>query len=617
MPILVVLEQTGVYWKPLENMAKLVHSLAPMNEPVSEIPLARCCTVWTDQSDSSDYLLVCDQILWFGTRLPHSLINLNQLQAYGLYVNDDPFDNTCEFGIEHDDIFIPFDTTGTVVVHFKTRVPTIWESTHLPVVLLTGEEWNPSKEVLRPSRLTKEDAEMRSIKSLMMWQVDGKTHGEETDAELGKISCVYDEKEFRDGLVSAVQIAMMYQEDVNEIEYKWKVHGVITNDRHSKVTPKELSHKWNIGLQTAKDTLRVTTQKGIHTVIHPMTWRVRVNHLHLHRQRLRGTWYTDTLLSKVKLKLRNKCTNVYTQGKFTRAIPMTSHKDAGKSLIEFTDNVGIPEWLVTDGTTTEFTGRHTEFVKEARHMRIMLHTTEQGRKNQNHAAKREIGFLSKRWKLRMTKKSVPKHLWDFGLVYESELLSHMARGDDRRTGYEVVTGQTPDISEWLDFKFYDLVWWLERSEKPNVTDQTQCLAWWLGVSHRVGSDLCYWLITESGKIIAKTSVEHVTRDDYLQTNKKAKSDAFNQRLEEPLDNANFVIDGEGEFDSMYLDDIEDDENHGVTYANDINTPTAKEYNNMVTPERPEDDDEEAIDKYLNVELIMNTGTNDKRRGRVI
>jgi transcriptional accessory protein Tex/SPT6 len=44
----------------------------------------------------------------------------------------------------------------------------------LPIVLLTGEEWNPSEEVLRPSRLMKEDAEMRNIKSLMMRQVNGK-----------------------------------------------------------------------------------------------------------------------------------------------------------------------------------------------------------------------------------------------------------------------------------------------------------------------------------------------------------------------------------------------------------------------------------------------------------
>jgi hypothetical protein len=37
-------------------------------------------------------------------------------------------------------------------------------------------------------------------------------------------------------------------------------------------------------------------------------------------------------------------------------------------------------------------------------------------------------------------------------------------------GYEEVTGQTPDISEWLDFEFYDLVWWLDCPVKPNVTN---------------------------------------------------------------------------------------------------------------------------------------------------
>jgi hypothetical protein len=41
---------------------------------------------------------------------------------------------------------------------------------------------------------------------------------------------------------------------------------------------------------------------------------------------------------------------MYTQGKFTCVIPMTSQKDAWKSLVNFTDEVGIPEWLsITDG----------------------------------------------------------------------------------------------------------------------------------------------------------------------------------------------------------------------------------------------------------------------------
>jgi hypothetical protein len=129
---------------------------------------------------------------------------------------------------------------------------------------------------------------------------------------------------------------------------------------------------------------------------------------------------------------------------------------------------------------------------------------------------------------------------------------------------------------------------------------------WIGPS--------YWLITKSGKIISKTSVEHVTRDDYLQTDKKAEIEAFNCRLEESLDNANFMIDGEGEFDSMYLDDIDDNVNPGVVRGDEEEydtTPSAEDYRDMHTNERTEDDDKEAIDKYLNVELIMNMGTNDK------
>ena len=94
---------------------------------------------------------------------------------------------------------------------------------------------------------------------------------------------------------------------------------------------------------------------------------------------------------------------------------MISRKDAGKSLIDFTDDVGIPERLITD-SATEFTGHNTEFVKEAQRMHIQLHTTKQGCKNQNYAAESEIGLLARQWKLHMNKKQVPKQLWDFGLL---------------------------------------------------------------------------------------------------------------------------------------------------------------------------------------------------------
>jgi hypothetical protein len=44
----------------------------------------------------------------------------------------------------------------------------------------------------------------------------------------------------------------------------------------------------------------------------------------------------------------------------------------------------------------------------------------------------------------------------------------------------------------------------------------------LGVLHHVGSDLCYWIVTDSGQVVLKTPVEHVTRNDYLNEDTKAK-----------------------------------------------------------------------------------------------
>eukprot|EP00957_Ditylum_brightwellii_P102898 7842626-Ditylum_brightwellii.AAC.1 len=51
-------------------------------EPMQEVPLAKYATVFTDKDDAAEMLLMADQMLWFGTQLPHSLINPNQIRAY-------------------------------------------------------------------------------------------------------------------------------------------------------------------------------------------------------------------------------------------------------------------------------------------------------------------------------------------------------------------------------------------------------------------------------------------------------------------------------------------------------------------------------------------------------
>jgi hypothetical protein len=135
---------------------------------------------------------------------------------------------------------------------------------------------------------------------------------------------------------------------------------------------------------------------------------------------------------------------------------------------------------------------------------------------------------------------------------------------------------------------------------------------WLGISNHVGSDLCYWIVTESGQVVSKTSVEHVTRDDYLNEDVKAKVKEFEKKLGECLNDSKFILQGEDNVNLKMLEDL-DDEGIGTMMEDGI-TPTEEEYDGMIVEEHPEADDEEALDKYLNMELRMGARTDNERWG---
>ena len=51
--------------------------------------------------------------------------------------------------------------------------------------------------------------------------------------------------------------------------------------------------------------------------------------------------------------------------------------------------------------------------------------------------------------------------------------------------------------------------------------------------------MCYWLITDTGKLVSKTSVDHVMRYYHLKPYIESRVDDFNKKLMERLDDGNF------------------------------------------------------------------------------
>ena len=124
----------------------------------------------------------------------------------------------------------------------------------------------------------------------------------------------------------------------------------------------------------------------------------------------------------------------------------------GYSLLNFAHEFGAPEELIFDGAQSQV-GPNTLFMKTLRKLFIKYHVSLPRRPNEN-PSEGGIRELKKRWYRIMIKKKVPQRLWDFGLVWVCEtgnFIVSSSRYADGRSGIEIITGETPDISEYIDF----------------------------------------------------------------------------------------------------------------------------------------------------------------------
>jgi hypothetical protein len=65
-------------------------------------------------------------------------------------------------------------------------------------------------------------------------------------------------------------------------------------------------------------------------------------------------------------------------------------------------------------------------------------------------------------------------------------------------------GETPDISAFLQFKYYEKIYSLDTQMK--IPSTKECPGYWLGVAHNVGNRLAYVILTANTRQIIAHSV---------------------------------------------------------------------------------------------------------------
>ena len=153
----------------------------------------------------------------------------------------------------------------------------------------------------------------------------------------------------------------------------------------------------------------------------------------------------------------------------------------------------------------------------------------------------------------------------------------------------------PDISEWLDFDMYNQIWFWDSPGKEKNPRPGR----WLGVSHHIGSTLCYWVIDGKVTVYSRTTVQHVMAQDMKSDDICHKFKNIDASLTEWLDDENFIPAGIP--DMLYEEDME---------ADYIDSPEPYDPSAIAG-----DIEEEAniYDEYLRAELYFDVGPNGGRK----
>ena len=410
-------------------------------QAIKGVPIVSGATVWTCKFTGESFALVFHEALWMGDVLEHSLINPNQLRHYGIRVQDNPYHgDQMHIASEDEEFLMPLASDGTTI-YFDSRTPTDQELQELPHIDMTSTTpWDPHAVCFPlPTRLVEAGrlvARVNQIRS--SYRIN-----DHDDDDIVDTQC------FAERLISQINVTEVLSDVPTRKTF-------LSKERHSQVTAEELSDRWCIGLTQAKNTIEVTTQTMSRSAIMPMGRRYRADRI-FERQLLRGDFYTDTMDARFKSLDGNSYAQVFaTKDFFAMAYPMESKSMAGGALRQFMHDYGRPERLTFDGSK-EQCGKKTEFMKNVRKYAVDDHVTEPERPNHNFA-EGEIREIMKKWFRIMVRKRVPGRLWDYGFTWVCDInnrTANVSRGLGGRCPLERITGESVDISEYLNFGFYD------------------------------------------------------------------------------------------------------------------------------------------------------------------
>jgi hypothetical protein len=170
----------------------------------------------------------------------------------------------------------------------------------------------------------------------------------------------------------------------------------------------------------------------------------------------------------------------------------------------------------------------------------------------------------------MFKKNVPKEFWDYGLRWVCETMSRTHTRINGGIPLQKVTGETVDISNYLEFRFYDTVAYRENAGLSEAK-----IGRWLGVAKNAG-------LTQTAQVVAMSSVERVKEIEKRTEEMKRKLEEFDMEIKDRLKFDGLGTDGDQPDPHQWADILDVDPDFREEFLRDYQVDDI----NMLSKSRP-------------------------------
>ena len=283
---------------------------------------------------------------------------------------------------------LPFRSDGSTI-YFKTWSPTDEEmDTYEHVVVTSDVPWDPHTLIM-PGGDNEDAMATDNYARIIHEMKSNERHHTRYESDCVAITV--------DGNTEQLLYERMIQSV--RVTTNRQINKLYSSTRHSQYTTEHVSKIFGVGIGTAQDILRTTTQKGIRHSVMPLNRRYRIDHIHLHLQYLAGFWTMDHLESKYQSIRQHTGAILITNGNLVMVYPTKTKNDDNctESLRRMSEEIGIPAHLKSD-MALSFVGHNTDFQRLLRKLQINMTNSEPYRHNQLQSVDVAIRELKRRWR---------------------------------------------------------------------------------------------------------------------------------------------------------------------------------------------------------------------------